>query len=51
MPFQNRFCTYTQSRRWIEHHYRTATGISDSDISMLMGGTTASLLNIKDPKD
>ncbi len=51
MPFQNRFCTYTQSRRWIEHHYQKATGINKSSISMLMGGTIASLLDIKSHKN
>ena len=37
MPFQNRFCTYRQSRDWIE---KNCTFLSERDLAMIMGGTT-----------
>ena len=43
MPFQNRFCTYTQSRKWIENH---CDFLDDKDIEMIMGGTAKRILNI-----
>ena len=43
MPFQNRFCTYRQSRRWIE----TCGLLSDDDLAQVMGLTTARLLGIE----
>ena len=42
MPFQNRFCTYRQSRRWIE----TCGVLSATELDDVMGGTTARLLGI-----
>tara|TARA_Y100001934_G_scaffold218134_1_gene259109 strand:- start:500 stop:892 length:393 start_codon:yes stop_codon:yes gene_type:complete len=46
MPFQNRFCTYNQSRKWIENHYRYKTGMNQNELDMIMGKTAAKLLNI-----
>ena len=43
MPFQNRFCTYKQSRQWIEKY---CTFLSQKDISMIMGGTATRLLSL-----
>jgi predicted TIM-barrel fold metal-dependent hydrolase len=43
MPFQNRFCTYRQSRDWIERH---AGFLDVAQLAALMGGTTARLLRI-----
>jgi hypothetical protein len=42
MPFQNRFCTYRQSRRWIE----TCGLLSPSELEDVMGGTAARVLGI-----
>ena len=47
MPFQNRFCTYIQSKKWIEIHYKDFSGMSEHDLKMIMGGTAKKLLNIK----
>ena len=47
-PFQNRFCTYRQSRHWLERHFSKATGLSDDDLSLIMGGTAARVLGITD---
>ena len=44
MPFQNRFCTYRQSRTWIEKYCRFLT---ESDVAQIMGGTTARLLGLE----
>ncbi len=44
MPFQNRFCTYRQSRDWIEKY---AGFLSEADVSAIMGGTAARILGIK----
>ncbi len=41
MPFQNRICTYRQSREWIE---RYATLLSPAELAQIMGGTAARLL-------
>ena len=41
MPFQNRFCTYRQSRDWIEKYCHF---LSSEDIAMIMGGTAARIL-------
>ena len=41
MPFQNRFCTYRQSRDWIEK-YCSFLGLEDR--SNIMGGTCARIL-------
>ena len=35
MPFQNRFCTYRQSRRWLEHY---CDFLSPADLTAIMGG-------------
>ena len=43
MPFQNRFCTYRQSRDWIEKHCRF---LSREDLAKIMGGTTARMLGL-----
>jgi predicted TIM-barrel fold metal-dependent hydrolase len=45
MPFQNRFCTYRQSRRWIE----TSGFLAGDDLADVMGGTAARLLGIQEP--
>lgn len=43
MPFQNRFCTYRQSRDWIEKY---CTFLNDEELAMIMGGTTARLFGL-----
>ena len=44
MPFQNRFCTYRQSREFIE---RYAPGfLSPDQIAAIMGGTAARFLDL-----
>ena len=43
MPFQNRFCTYRQSREWIE---RYCDFLEPDELGALMGGTAARLLRI-----
>ena len=43
MPFQNRFCTYRQSRVWIE---RYCAFLSPADRDSIMGGTAARLLGV-----
>ena len=43
MPFQNRFCTYRQSRHWIE---RYCGFLSQQDLDMIMGGTAARILRL-----
>lgn len=45
MPFQNRFCTYTQSREWIEKYCGFLTAV---ELNMIMGGTAARILGIGD---
>jgi hypothetical protein len=40
MPFQNRFCTYGQSRAWLERH----CGLGRDELESLMGGTAARIL-------
>jgi hypothetical protein len=47
MPFQNRFCTYRQSREWIE---RYCDFLEPSQLASLMGGTAARLLRIPNPE-
>ena len=44
--FQNRFCTYRQSRDWIEKYCREF--LSDEGLAMLMGGTAAKLLGVRE---
>jgi predicted TIM-barrel fold metal-dependent hydrolase len=43
MPFQNRFCTYRQSRHWIEKY---CDFLSEDDLAMIMGGTAARILGL-----
>ena len=43
MPFQNRFCTYRQSRHWIEKYCEF---LSEDDLAMIMGGTAARILGL-----
>jgi predicted TIM-barrel fold metal-dependent hydrolase len=43
MPFQNRFCTYRQSRQWIE---RYSTFLDPDQLAAVMGGTAARILRI-----
>jgi predicted TIM-barrel fold metal-dependent hydrolase len=45
MPFQSRFCTYRQSRSWIEKH---CSFLSEEDLSAIMGGTAARILGLLD---
>jgi predicted TIM-barrel fold metal-dependent hydrolase len=45
MPFQNRFCTFRQSHRWLER-----TGLmSPAELAAVKGGTAAALLGINLP--
>ncbi len=46
MPFQNRFCTYRQSRAWIEGYCQF---LCDEDLRMILGGTAARILGLKPP--
>ena len=46
MPFQNRFCTYRQSRDWIEKYCEFLTR---EDRTWIMGGTAARILGLPDP--
>ena len=43
MPFQNRFCTYRQSRDWIEKY---CNFLSADELDQIMGGTAARILAI-----
>ena len=43
MPFQNRFCTYRQSRDWIEKYCRF---LNPNDLASIMGGTARRILNL-----
>ena len=45
MPFQNRFCTYTQSRTWIERH---CAFLDDDQLAAIMGGTASRILGLSD---
>ena len=47
MPFQNRHCTYRQSRDHIEKY---CDFLSEQDLGLIMGGTAARLLNISTAK-
>ncbi|MBL9214011.1 MAG: amidohydrolase family protein [Opitutaceae bacterium] len=44
MPFQNRFCTYRQSRDYLEKHCRDL--LSPADLAKIMGGTAARMLRL-----
>ena len=46
MPFQNRFCTYRQSRRWIEVPFAQWSGLGADELAQIMGGTAARLLGV-----
>ena len=43
MPFQNRFCTYRQSRHWIEKH---CGFLGQKELYQIMGGTAARILSL-----
>ncbi len=43
MPFQNRFCTYRQSRRWIEKY---CDFLSEDDLANIMGRSAARVLGL-----
>jgi predicted TIM-barrel fold metal-dependent hydrolase len=43
MPFQNRFCTYRQSRGWIENY---CTFLNPDQRAQIMGGTAARILGL-----
>ena len=43
MPFQNRFCTYRQSRQWIEKY---CDFLSEDDLANIMGHTCARILEL-----
>ena len=43
MPFQNRFCTYRQSRHWIEKY---CDFLSADDLQQIMGGTAQRILQL-----
>ena len=47
MPFQNRFCTYRQSRHWIERRFAPSTGLPPDDLARIMGGAAARVLGIR----
>jgi predicted TIM-barrel fold metal-dependent hydrolase len=47
MPFQNRFCTYQQSRAWIEKY---CDFLSADDLALIMGGTAARILGLQTVK-
>ena len=34
MPFQNRFCTYRQSRDWLERHFAPSVGMNNQDLAL-----------------
>jgi hypothetical protein len=42
MPFQNRFCTYRQSREFIERHLPAIIG--QDAVDRIMGGTAGAFL-------
>jgi predicted TIM-barrel fold metal-dependent hydrolase len=44
MPFQNRFCTYRQSRDWIENY---CTFLDEPALADIMGGTAARILGLE----
>ena len=44
MPFQNRFCTYRQSRVWIEKH---CDSLAEQDRAAIMGGTLQRILGLE----
>ena len=46
MPFQNRFCTYRQSRDWLERHFAPSVGMNDQNLALIMGGTATRVLGV-----
>ena len=46
MPFQNRFCTYRQSRDWLERHFAPSAGLSENELALIMGETAARVLGV-----
>jgi predicted TIM-barrel fold metal-dependent hydrolase len=44
MPFQDRFCTYRQSRDWLERY----APLGGEERSAILGGTAARLLRIRE---
>ncbi|HVA87527.1 MAG TPA: amidohydrolase family protein [Candidatus Saccharimonadales bacterium] len=44
MPFQNRFCTYRQSRDYLERY--CTSFLAPADMALLMGGTAARILKL-----
>lgn len=44
MPFQNRHCTYQQSRDYLEKY---CSFLSQDDLSLIMGGTAARILKLQ----
>ena len=46
MPFQSRFCTYRQSRAYLENHCREF--LDDTQLALLLGGTAQRVLGIPD---
>jgi predicted TIM-barrel fold metal-dependent hydrolase len=48
MPFQNRFCTYRQSRHWIEKY---CGFLGEEELASLMGGTIARILKLEEEND
>ena len=48
MPFQNHFCTYRQSRNWIEQYCEF---LSAEDRAAIMGGTAARILGMENGLD
>ena len=46
MPFQNRFCTYRQSRKWIEAPFAEWAGLDSRELAQIMGGTAARMLGV-----
>lgn len=45
MPFQNRFCTYRQSRDWIEKYCEF---ITPDDLALIMGAAAARVLGLEE---
>jgi len=48
MPFQNRFCTYRQSRQYLEQ--ASATLLSPRNIAQIMGGNAARIFGLGDDR-
>ena len=47
MPFQNRFCTYRQSRTWIELY---CSFLGKAELASIMGGTAARVLRLEEDR-